>query len=531
MAQIVDINGRPLERDVLAEPQTAKLASLAHTYAQHPTRGLTPPKLAQILVEAEQGNLIRQSELFMDMEEKDAHLYAEMSKRKRALLTLDWDIKPPRNPSKQEEDDAAWLREVLLDFADLEDLILDALDGIGHGFAALELEWHMLGREWLIKKATHRPQSWFKLSRFDQSALRLRDESADGAELKPFGWVLHTHAAKSGYLARSGLHRILAWPFLFKNYSVRDLAEFLEIYGLPMRLGKYPTGATPDEKATLLRAVVGIGHAAAGIIPEGMAIEFTEAAKGASDPYVAMIDWAERSESKAILGQTTSSEAKATGMGSGVAKLHGEVRRDLLLSDARQLKGTLTRDVVYPLLVLNRGTRDPRRLPRFEFDTGEAEDMKLYADALPKLVGMGMRIQPAWAHEKLRIPEAEAGKPILAIARPQLAVPPDERPADKVDPSAPVTTAANRLAALRAGADPQDEFDALGDRMASDWQRVMDPLVSPIERLAAECSSLEQFRERLPEAIAQMDAIELAALIAQGDFAAALWGLLDSGAA
>ena len=74
-----------------------------------------------------------------------------------------------------------------------------------------------------------------------------RFEPVDGAELAPFTWIVHKHQAKSGYLSRSGLHRILAWPFLFKNYAVRDLAEFLEIYGLPLRLGKYPSGASPDD--------------------------------------------------------------------------------------------------------------------------------------------------------------------------------------------------------------------------------------------------------------------------------------------
>ncbi|WP_308197178.1 phage portal protein family protein, partial [Achromobacter xylosoxidans] len=40
---------------------------------------------------------------------------------------------------------------------------------------------------------------------------------------------------RSGYIARTGLFRVLAWPWLFKNFAVRDLAEFLEIYGLPLR--------------------------------------------------------------------------------------------------------------------------------------------------------------------------------------------------------------------------------------------------------------------------------------------------------
>ena len=174
------------------------------------------------------------------MEEKDGHIFAEMSKRKRALLTLDWSIEPPRNASATEKKQAAQLLEWLKDMPDWDDFLLDCLDGIGHGFSAMEIEWQRLGTDWLTKSLTHRPQRWFQTVPHDGNALRLRDGSVDGAEPWKFGWVIHKHKAKSGYLTRSGLHRVLAWPYLFKNYSVRDLAEFLEIYGLPLRLGKYP---------------------------------------------------------------------------------------------------------------------------------------------------------------------------------------------------------------------------------------------------------------------------------------------------
>jgi phage gp29-like protein len=36
--------------------------------------------------------------------------------------------------------------------------------------------------------------------------------------------------------------------FLFKNYGIRDVMEFLETYGLPSKIGKYPSGATEKEK-------------------------------------------------------------------------------------------------------------------------------------------------------------------------------------------------------------------------------------------------------------------------------------------
>nr|WP_282977379.1 DUF935 family protein [Pseudomonas aeruginosa] len=64
---------------------------MAKEFANHPAKGLTPAKLAHILIEAEQGHLQAQAELFMDMEERDAHLFAEMSKRKRAVLGLGLD--------------------------------------------------------------------------------------------------------------------------------------------------------------------------------------------------------------------------------------------------------------------------------------------------------------------------------------------------------------------------------------------------------------------------------------------------------
>ncbi|EEG23001.1 Mu-like prophage protein gp29 [Eikenella corrodens] len=128
-------------------------------------------------------------------------------------------------------------------------------------------------------------------------------------DLWPLGWIVHRHQARSGFLARGGLMRSLAWPYLFKNYSVRDLAEFLEIYGLPVRIGKYPAGASDKEKTTLLNALVGIGHNAAGIIPETMMLELLDAASGSGDTFMSMVDWCERTQSKIILGGTLTTQA------------------------------------------------------------------------------------------------------------------------------------------------------------------------------------------------------------------------------
>ncbi|WP_374476227.1 DUF935 family protein [Zoogloea sp.] len=139
-------------------------------------------------------------------------------------------------------------------------------------------------------------------------------------------------------------------------------------------------------------------------------------ASGDGTPHMAMMNWADGAQSKALLGQVLSAEAKATGMGSGVADLHQLVRRDILKADARQVADTLTRDLVYPLAMLNGlPVHGMLRCPRFRFETGETGDLKLLADALPALAKGGMKIPLRWIHERAGIPEAEKGEAVFRM--------------------------------------------------------------------------------------------------------------------
>ena len=455
---ILDQFGRPIEREQLDAPQTAKLAFLRQEFENHPTRGLTPPRLARILQQAEQGDLVAQHELFQDMEEKDGHLFSVMQTRRQAIQRLDWDIKPPHNPSADEQSMADYARDMLgaLDDGDFGDLLFNLSDAIGHGFAALELEWQQMGRDLIPAKATHRPQAWFKLPsnpELDRNQIRLRDTSADGAPLWPFGWILHEHRARSGYIARAGLFRVMAWPFLFKNFALRDLAEFLEIYGLPLRLGTYNPAATKEDKAALLRAVVGIGHNAAAIIPEGMSILFEEAAKGDNKSFDAMIEHCERTMSKAALGGTLTSGEGQHGT-QALGNVHNELRADLRDSDARQTQATLTRQLVYPILSVNKGLGDVRRCPRLVFDIQQPEDLALYSAAVPKLVAIGMRVPVAWAHDKLKIPLAKDGEEVLVVPRPEDTLPPSDRSRPGGDTARPPARAPSKTASSRPSPAP-----------------------------------------------------------------------------
>ena len=75
---------------------------------------------------------------------------------------------------------------------------------------------------------------------------------------------------------------MLSWMYLFKNYDLKDWVSFCEVFGMPLRLGKYSPSASEDDKLALMRALVQIGTDAAGIIPEGTEIEFKESTKTSS---------------------------------------------------------------------------------------------------------------------------------------------------------------------------------------------------------------------------------------------------------
>ncbi|MDD2765004.1 MAG: DUF935 family protein [Opitutaceae bacterium] len=523
---LLDQHGTPFRLADIAEPQTARVAVLQNQVIQSQLDGLTPARAARMLRDADAGNIVAQHQLFDDMLDRDSHLRCEWDKRCAAPTTLDWSIEPPANASAMEKASAAWVEEILRDVVDdFEDVLIAMQEAVGHGFSGIEIEWKRWGKEW-IPSFHPRPQTWFQLDS-TRRHIRLQDGSADGAALLPMGWIFHSpRKVKTGYASRAGLFRPAVWPFLYKAYSVGDFAEFLETYGLPIIVGKFPPGASDEEKASLFRAVTALGHDARAIMPEGMQLEIQTITGGAGGSHhLAMVDWADRAHSKLVLGQVLSAEAKATGMGSGVAALQGEVRDDIKASDARQLAATLTRDVVYPMIVLNRGGIDGlRRCPRLVFDLSEAEDLKLYSEALPKLAENGARIPVPWVHEKLRIPEAQGDEPVFGRPQPSPPVPPAAPP---VQPPIPPATLRAALAALAATRPPTpDGVDTLVDAALQDWQPVMQPLVDPIQ-VAMDASAkagetAEQFLARLPALLTQMDVTELTAALAHAAFTARL---------
>jgi len=525
MGQLVDVYGNPLSKKTLTVQQSDTESIMRQQWAEHPSMGVTVQRLYRMFAEAEQGNLTRQADFFTDMEERDGHIFAELSKRRRACMSLDWSIAPPRNATDREKEMAAVATEWFEDLPDFETLVFDMLDAVGHGFSPIEIEWDFSDKTWLPGKFHKRPQRWFQTPQFDGNIINLVDGTLDGATLQPFGWVLHKHRAKSGWLAESGLFRVLAWSYLFKNLSARDLAEFLEVYGLPMRVGKYPAGSTEDQKMALMHAIIDLGHNAGGIMPDGMTIDFQSAAQGQVDPFQFMIDWCERTQSKVILGATLTSQADGKTSTNALGNVHNEVRHDLMASDAVQVASTLTRELLYPLLVLNGfGDITPRRMCRFKFDTSEPDDLTVTADAIDKLVTAGMPIGLKWARQKTRIPEPEKGEAILVKTGMM-----------PITALQPVGLSMLSLAALAAeppannSLSEQDAIDNAPDAIVDASAKAMSALLTPLLAALSQGKTPDEARAALSDAYPALNDDELRQLVAQAIFAADIWGRLNAG--
>lgn len=515
MVTLVDVNGNPLKSSTLRQKQTDGGEFLRNQQSEHPSIGVSVSRLYSIFAEAEQGNLARQADMFCDMEEKDGHLYAEMNKRRRVLMPLPWRIVPPRNATAKEKRMAAEATEWFEDLPGFKSLIFDLLDAIGHGFSPVEIEWERVENIWLPKEFHKRPQRWFQTPGVQSNDIRLIDGTAEGAPLWPMGWLLHRHRAKSGWLAESGLFRVLAWSYLFKNLSSRDLAEFLEVYGLPTRVGTYGQGASQADKMTLLRAVLDIGRHAGGIIPEGMTIDFKSAASGQVDPFQFMIEWCESVQSRVILGATLTSKADGKTSTNALGTIHNEVRHDLRDSDAEQLADTLTRELLFPMLMLN-GYSDitPRRMCRFEFDTSDPADLESLANSITRLVESGAPVPLSWFHRESGIPEPKDGEPVMV----PLAY-------SRASGVAALSQAA--LSAQKSGLQPlvDDAPVVMGDDVSAAMQALLTPLVDALKQ----GNTPDELRAMLSTQYPGLDSGELEQLVGQAIFVADLWGRINAG--
>lgn len=163
-------------------------------------------------------------------------------------------------------------------------------------------------------------------------------------------------------------------------------ARAMERYGAPFPVGK--TDAQNPDAVNLLREAFSLSTKIGGLVVDNETqVELIEAvSSNLADAHEKFLGICNREVSKIIVGQELSTTAAPTGLGSGVAKLQGQVREDIREYDQRRLAATLKRQLFDQFLFIN-GLRG-----RVKIVWGglSAEDAKSTADLLVSLSSAGL---------------------------------------------------------------------------------------------------------------------------------------------
>lgn len=474
---------------------------------------LTPQRLASVLRSVIDGN---DPEAYMtlaeEMEERDLHYAAQLRTRKLAVAA----IAPTVEAASEDAADVEMAERVreIMDDDQIPELFFDLLDGLGKGLAVVQILWDTKVTPW-------KPQDykWVdpRYLRQDQETLEqillISEEAPTGEALEPYKFIMHTPRSKSGSVWRNGLARLVAVMYMLKSFTVRDWWAFAEVFGVPVRVGKYGANASEDDITTLINAIGRIASDAGAVIPESMKIDLIETAKGngGNTLFENMARWCDEQTSKAVLGQTMTAD---DGSSQAQANVHNEVRIDIAKWDARQLEASINEYLIKPYVILNWG--EQARYPKVRIKVPEPEDLKILVDSLKPMIESGLKVSAQEVREKFGLREPANDEEVLVPA------------AQLMQQIASAGAAFNRVQARQAKRldkpklainrvmnTAETEIDQLTDEAMGEWQQVAEDFMNPIIALADRVDSYDEFLAGLPALQEQLGAEQFIEQMAQ----------------
>lgn len=517
MVSILGPDGNPVDTSLLSkEVATPTMIGVRAVHHEGVASGLTPERLAYILKQATIGYARDYLTLAEEMEERYLHYASQVQTRRLAIEGVAPSVKVPKGVPTKIGD----FVHSLIDDPNFHDTAGILTDGIAKGYAVAEPVWEYERGALRPVKYLWRDQRFFQFDPVSMTELRLAvDGSLEGEQIAKPTFIVHAPRSKAGIPIRRGFARAAAWAFMLQSFALKDWAAFAEIYGVPLRLGRYHAGASADDKKKLLQAVRSIASDAGAIIPHGMELEFIEV-KGQHGAAVfgELLDYLDKQVSKLVVGQTMTSD---NGASMAQAKVHNEVRLDIQRADGVQLANTFNRDHIRWAVSLNFGPQDD--YPMVEFPVAEPEDTKALAEGVAKLIPYGFRVsqsemrskfglsEPGDNDELLR-PQTQAGaqQEIVATDGPQKAA-----RLSATDCHCATCSGTRRASLAADAAADRDELDELVDDAMDGWEELVDPMLKPLREAVARASSFQELEAMLPQLAAEIDGSRLAEALAR----------------
>jgi phage gp29-like protein len=214
-----------------------------------------------------------------------------------------------------------------------------------------------------------------------------------------------------------GARDVCWYIWLLKQEVLQNAAAYIERYALGIRVGYYPAGndAAKSEMLTILQNLVNDNSV---VLPrigpnESMYdIDIKDANAGRAQIFMELVNWLSSKLKEAILGQSLSSEAGGTGMGSGVADLHADTLSRVIRYHADALAESVNSDLVRVIATMLGASDEEARGIRFEF-APERPNAKERMEAIQAFVQLGGRVSEREVRDLLGLSEPEDGETIL----------------------------------------------------------------------------------------------------------------------
>jgi len=351
--------------------------------------------------------------LFEEALDKDAHLAALIAQRKAAVLS--WERRVvPADDSPAARHCAELVRRALTHIAGrrpgsggFERALAELLDAVPYGLAVSEILWERAkvqgprenGSEdttqLLLPKAllARHPRRFVFTA---DSALRLLTaaESVKGEVLPERKFIVF--APYGRYENPYGLPQLRSvwWLAYFKRQALRFWLMFAEKYGSPTAVLKHPLAASAKEKQGYRRIIGSIQQETGLVVPEGVELTLLEAQRsGSAQTYRELAEFLNREMSKALLGQTLTTEAGERGA-YALGRVHQAVRADIVRQDAQALMSAVNGQLVKWIVDLNVAPA-ARRYPTWQLAPPVDEDLKLQLEIDRFFNEQGLSLDPA----------------------------------------------------------------------------------------------------------------------------------------
>lgn len=387
------------------------------------TDSLTARKLGTLMQDIDRGDIAAAVELSQEMEAKDANLHGVIRTRRTSYTEIEWCIEP----DPRAEDDTADIAAEAADYCQqhLADLRWVGSDGRIRGFdntlehlstahgpniAAAELVWNRnLELEKIIDIPGDRLTADFQRSNAIKLNLGQRGSmQGKTVDMTAGKFVVFQPDYRAGLPTTVSIVKASALLFLIKNYQVKDWATFNEVYTMPMRVAKVDQPTSGRDRSKLRNMLKNIGADGWGIFTKSVDIEFIESNKAATN-YHDFIRWIEEKQQILWLGQTRTTDSGQSGS-FALAKVHDNVRADLLYSDIRKESTMVREQILAPMVRLYFPDQEVP-VPMFRRKFVAAKDIeaeRLVLDQLRFMKDSGLYVEPQHIYQSFGIPFVDA---------------------------------------------------------------------------------------------------------------------------